>query len=259
MDNAKPDRPAEDLKSLEDRRAHPRKSVRVNKVFSAEIMPYDTNEPPHKCRLYVADASEGGLKITSDFPFEQGRNFTATLMANTPITFTAEIAWARDLGAGMKALGLKFAEIDKENKQILDEFIDYYTAKEKSKVYRLNKIIPMRIHFGTSAPEPFYILTLEISLTGMKISHEAPLPENEKIYFRIYIDPHSRPLDVCARVISQKEEGVLGQSHIINLEFIDIEHEAHDYLNSFIDNAISNMIEKKVSRPVVIFDEDSMV
>jgi c-di-GMP-binding flagellar brake protein YcgR len=250
---------AERVLSPEERRAHPRKSVRVNKVFSAELILPGAEERSHKCRLYVADASEGGLKITSDFAFEKNIDYMVTLIANIPITFKAEIAWARDLGAGMQALGLKFIELDEENRKILDEFIDYYTAKEKSKVYRLNKIIPMRIHHGTSAPEPFYILTLEISLTGMKISHEARLPENEKIFFRIYLDAHSRPLDVCTKVVSQKEEGILGQTYIINLEFIDIDKDANDYLNNFIDNSISDMIEKKVSRPIVIFDEDSMV
>lgn len=248
-----------EIPTPEERRAHPRKSVRVNKVFSAELMLHGNEKNPFKCRLYVADVSEGGLKITSDFPFERGISFSATLLANTPFSFKAEIAWSRELGAGMQALGLRFTEINEKNKKILDEFIDYYTAKEKSKVYRLNKVIPMRIHYGTNAPEPYYILTLEISLTGMKISHETRLPENEKIFFRIYLDPHSKPLDVCTRVASQKEEGVLGQTYIINLEFTDLDKDAHEYLNNFIDNAISNMIEKKVSRPVVIFDEDSTV
>lgn len=255
MEEIKTNLSLEDEKDGSERRVYPRKEVRVNKVFLADLTV--KSGETHQCRLYIADVSEGGFKITSDFPFEKGVHITVTLYSQVPFTFIAEIAWAKELGAGMKALGLMFVDIDKENKDILDSFIAYYTSKELSKVYRLNKVIPMRIQYGTLEPEPFYILTLEISLTGMKIAHETRLPEGEKISFNIYLDPHAKPLEVFAHIISQKEEGSLSENYIINLEFIDMSKEAKEFLNSFIDNAISNLIEKKISRPVVVFDVDS--
>ena len=240
--------------NYDERRVHQRKDVRVNKVFSADIT---MGGEEHKCRLYVADVSEGGFKITSDYPFVRNVPIIVTMHLKVPFTFTAEIAWGRDLGAGMNALGLRFLEMEPDQKKVLDGFIEYYTSKEKAKVFRLNKIIPMRIKRGESFPEPFYVLTIEISLMGMKISHDTRLPEGEVIEFKLYLDPHTKPLEVKAHVVSQKEEGMLGENYIINLEYIDLSCEAREYLTSFIDNAMSGIIEKKISRPVVMFDEDS--
>jgi len=240
--------------NYDERRAHQRKDVRVNKVFSADII---MGGEEHKCRLYVADVSEGGFKITSDYPFVKNVPLLVTMHLKVPFTFTAEIPWGRDLGAGMHALGLRFLSMEPDQKKVLDDFIAYYTSKEKAKVYRLNKIIPMRIKTGESFPEPFYVLTIEISLMGMKISHDTRLPEGEIVEFKLYLDPHTKPLEVKAHVVSQKEEGMLGENYIINLEFIDLSYEAREYLTSFIDNAMSGIIEKKISRPVVMFDEDS--
>ncbi|MDQ7822813.1 MAG: PilZ domain-containing protein [Candidatus Eremiobacteraeota bacterium] len=245
---------SESAMNYDDRRAFQRRDIRVNKVFSAEV---DLKGELHKMKLYVADVSEGGFKITSDFPFERNVPFKGTLMFQEPFHFTAEISWVKDIGGGMMAQGIRFLEMDEHNRTILTNFIDYYTSREKSKVYRLNKIIPMRIQYGTVNPEPFYVLTIEISLMGMRIVHEERLPETEKINFKIYLDPHSKALEVTAMVHSQKEEGDLGQSFVISLDFVEMDAESKEFLTTFIDNAISGLISKKVSRPVVMFDEDS--
>jgi len=240
--------------SFDEKRAHPRKDVRVNKVFSATII---MEGETHTCRLYVADVSEGGFKITSDYPFKRNVPLEVTMDLYKPLRFKAEIPWAKDLGAGMQALGLKFLEIDDENRQILYDFIDYYTSREMSNVYRLNKVIPMRISLPDGQSEAYYVLTLEISLAGIKISHEQRLPEEGHMELMIFLEPKAHPIEVKAKVLSQKGGGEMGESHIIKLEFVDLAPEVKEYLNSYIDSAKSGLIEKKLSRPVVIFDEDS--
>jgi hypothetical protein len=242
--------------NFEERRAHPRRDVRVNKVFSADV---EIDGEMHPCRLYVADASGGGFKITTDFSFPMNVPLKMTMHLKVPFSFVADVPWARDLGAGMQAIGIRFLEIDEENKTILDDFIDYYTSKETSKVYRLNKVIPMRIKHSEEADEPSYVLTLEISLVGLKIIHEERLPEDRTIEMKLHLDPHSGPLEVKARVLSQKEEGSFSERYIVNLEFVEMESETREFLSNFIDSAKTGIIEKKISRPVVIFDEDSAV
>jgi hypothetical protein len=242
--------------NFEERRVHPRMDVRVNKVFSASV---EMEGTIHQCRLYVADVSGGGFKITTDFSFIRNTPLKFTMSLKVPFSFVADVPWARDLGAGMQAIGIRFLDIDDDNRKILDDFIDYYTSKEKSKVFRLNKVIPMRIRYGEEADEPSYVLTLEISLVGLKIIHEARLPEDIIIDMKLFLDPHSGPLDVKARVLSEKEEGSFSERFIINLEFVEMESEAKEFLSNFIDSAKTGMIEKKISRPVVIFDEDSAV
>jgi hypothetical protein len=102
-----------------------------------------------------------------------------------------------------------------------------------------------------SISQKFGVFTLDISTTGIRISHDYPLPEEVDIPFRILLEYNLPPIDVLARVTWQ-EENTLGQ-YVIGMMFQNPEIEVVQRIEAFIENQMKG--SAPASRSVIPLEE----
>lgn len=223
----------ESTESLPERRREERRKIKVQRIFAAEIL---NPASPQNCFLHIYDLSESGMRVHTDLSFPTGESLPLRLLLDHPIELKVEAIWQKELIGGMNVAGLKFLDVDSGSQTEIRTFLERHSPQNKRKSARLQRILVVEMVVGSTS-QKFGVFTLDISTTGMKISHDYPLPEEVDIPFRILLEYDRPPIEVQARVTWQ-EANTLGQ-YIIGLSFLDPEPGVIERLEEFIDHQLS--------------------
>jgi CRP/FNR family cyclic AMP-dependent transcriptional regulator len=87
-------------------------------------------------KAYTANISGGGVFVKTNKPLKKGEEFLLKLQLPDlpePLKIRCEVAWARGPGGGDEAgaagMGLRFAEMDKRDRQIIEQYIKEIIGK----------------------------------------------------------------------------------------------------------------------------------
>jgi len=224
----------ESTQSVPERRREKRRKIKVQRIFAAEIL----GEAPQNCFLHIYDLSESGMRVHTDLSFPAGASLPLRLLLDKPIDLKVEAIWQKELIGGMHVAGLKFQDISRESQNEIRAFLDRHSPENKRTSARLQRILVVEMVVGSTS-QKFGVFTLDISTTGMKISHDYPLPEEVDIPFRILLEYDKPPIEVVARV-SWQEANTLGQ-YVIGLQFAPPDSGVIVRLEEFIDAQISGV------------------
>lgn len=233
---------------LVDKRRHVRKEVRMNQIFTAEIQIEGKIE---RCRLYILNISEGGLKISTDLPMPPGARMPIRLLLDEPFETEVEVVWRNDLPGGPSFIGLKFLSLSDGDLEKIHRFMERYTREEEGRVSRLNKVLSVEMLVG-GKQERFLPLILELSTSGMKIVHDTPLPTDEELDLRIVVEGPLLPVEARAKVVEQKEGPVTG--YVARIQFVAMTEENVRRINKYIALAIAGVACKRIDRTMVSFE-----
>lgn len=217
-----------------DRRQLARRKIKVKKIFAAEFTRPDG--VTRNCFVHIYDLHESGMRIHSDFSLEDGEIFPVRMSLDEPLEVQVEVVWQKELIGGMYVLGLKFTDLSRDQSSQIGSFLDKYSPENRRRSYRLDRILVVEMILG-STRQKLGVFTLDLSASGMRITHEFPLPEEMEIPFRVLLEYDKDPIDVMARVQWQKENA-FGQ-FLIGLEFTEIGSEARLRVEQFIDRAMA--------------------
>ena len=225
---------AESSQNAVDRRRERRRKIKVQRIFAAEILSPVSPQP--NCFLHIYDLSESGMRVHTDLCFPTGEALPLRLLLDKAIDLTIECIWQKELIGGMHVAGLKFLDISAQSQQEIRSFLERHSPENKRKSVRLQRILVVEMVVGSTS-QKFGVFTLDISTTGMKISHDYPLPEDVDIPFRILLEYDKPPIEVIARVTWQ-EANTLGQ-YVVGLEFSPVDGGVARRLEDFIDHQLT--------------------
>ena len=222
----------ESTQNLSERRRERRRKIKVQRIFAAEIL----GDLPQNCFLHIYDLSESGMRVHTDLSFPPDQSLPLRLLLDRPIDLSVEAIWQKELIGGMHVAGLKFLDITGESQHEIRAFLDRHSPENKRTSVRLQRILVVEMVVGSTS-QKFGVFTLDISTTGMKISHDYPLPEEVDIPFRILLEYDKPPIEVVARVTWQ-EANTLGQ-YVIGLHFAPLDAGVTARLEDFIDHQLT--------------------
>ncbi len=217
-----------------ERRQLARRKIKVKKIFAAEFTRPDGASK--NCFVHIYDLHESGMRIHSDFSLEDGEVFPVRMSLDEPLEVQVEVVWQKELIGGMYVLGLKFTNLTREQSSLIGTFLDKYSPENRRRSYRLDRILVVEMILGATR-QKLGVFTLDLSASGMRITHEFPLPEDMEIPCRVLLEYDQDPIDVTVRVQWQKENA-FGQ-FLIGLEFTEIGDEARLRVERFIDRAMA--------------------
>lgn len=218
-----------------ERRTLIRRKAPVKRIFPAEFVDEPTSSD---CFVHIHDLSEGGLRVHTDFNFPTDRKVSLRLQLDTPIIVNVERVWERVLVGGINVYGLRFVGNPPAIQDQLNEFLQSRLTENRRKSFRLERILVVEMEMEDKPSTRFGVFTLDLSTTGMRINHEAPLPEDRSIDFRILLEPGTEPVNVRSRVSWQKENPF--GHYLIGLQFTDLEPEAQDRIQAYIEQAMAH-------------------
>ena len=217
-----------DSQTSPDRRKLQRRKLKLQKIFAAEFI--DAEDAPN-CFLHIYDLSERGMRVHTDHVFPDSGAVPLRLFLDQPIELRVHQIWRKELFGGMQVVGLEF-DGGPEALRFVRGFMERYSPDNKRASFRLQRILVVEMLLGSTS-QKFGVFTLDISASGMRISHDFPLPEEVDIPFRILLEYDRDPIEVVARVTWQ-EENTLGQ-YVIGLQFTEIGEESIERIDDFIE------------------------
>lgn len=238
---------------IDEKRAIERKKIKLNKIFKTEIQ---LQNELKSCFVYIVDISEAGMRIHIDFALPEGITMPIKFYLDESLDIKARLVWQKVLVGGMYIAGIEFTEISKEDKEKISRFIEKYSPEGKRKAFRLNRVLAVEVKLA-EIPEKFYALTMDLSTSGMRITHERMLPEGVEIPFRILLDLDKPPIEVTGKVAWQKESSWGG--YTIGVEFAEVSEKTAARINQFIDLAFNGKLDDQIIAPqegIDIFEEE---
>jgi hypothetical protein len=199
-----------ELTPEEERRQTGRKGVKLNRLIASKVL--DGNSQ-RECYLHLVDISEGGLRVNSDDPFPDDRDFSleiglaafgTELATRRPrITFPVRLVWSRSLVGGMVVSGLAFKELDQESHAIVAAIMAGASPQGRRAHFRLNRVLGVEL--GSAGDERWlYPLTLDLSVEGMRICLSETLEIGAKFPLRIFLEFELPTVQTQAEVMWQE-------------------------------------------------------
>lgn len=269
-----------------ERRRETRRKVRVQRIFAAELLssgnglgpaplvpvrlelplsadpfaggPFgDAPQPEERgqsCFLHIHDLSDSGMRVHTDLQFPLDTPMRIKLLFDRPVLMEVQAVWQKELIGGMHVTGFKFVDISAEGRAEVQSFLDRHSPENKRNSVRLQRILVVEMNLGNTS-QKFGVFTLDISTTGMKLSHDYPLPEDVDIPFRILLEYDKPPVDLVARVTWQ-EPNTLGQ-FVIGLAFKPLDPGVTARLEDFIEaqSGVGHSSPPTTMRTLTDFDD----
>ncbi|MHB2020899.1 MAG: PilZ domain-containing protein, partial [Candidatus Xenobia bacterium] len=219
----------------DERRSQRRQSLRLNKIFVAEVK---VDGRLARCYLYILDISEGGMKITTHFAFPPRAPVPARfLLDDSPLEVTVEQVWQKSI-EGTQMMGLRFVDVSDAARAAIHRFMDRFSPQEKRRSFRLDRVLNVELNGVVYS-------TLDISTGGLRISGDAPLSESGPGRARLFLEHDRPPLELNVRVAWQKTTSF--DRTFIGLEFVDPEPAAIERIDDFIDRALAGTLSDQIN------------
>lgn len=225
-----------------ERRESKRFTIQLNKITGAEVTLRGGSPTP--CYVYVADISEGGLRITSDTWFDREQRFGLHLQLNPPLGGEVEVVWNKQLQGGTNVYGLKFVDVNEELQKQIDDFIHSFSfeARRDAVSARLNRVICMQLP-EVAQDQRLYVFTSMLSVQGMQITVEMPLEVDQTYDFLLFLEVEEPPVVVRAKAVSLKPATF--DRFKVDLVFEGLDEYGVNRINAFLDKVVTGDIDRQ--------------
>jgi hypothetical protein len=248
-----PGRHGKEFSMADERRIAKRFAIQLNKITSAEVT-RDGSGGPTPCYVYVADISEGGLRITTDTWFDRGEQFHLMLMLNPPLDGRVEVVWSKQLTGGTNVYGVKFVEMSEALKAQIAAFIESFSeaSRRLSKSVSLNRVLCMQFPELTH-DKRIYVLTSVLGTDSMQVTAEIPFEQGRTYDCLLFLDPDAAP--VVVKAIAREVKAAVFDRFKIAFEFASLSADGTERINGFLDRVISGDVDRPVIHREMSFDE----
>jgi hypothetical protein len=237
----------------DERRIAKRFAIQLNKITGAEVT--RDSSATQSCYVYVADISEGGLRITTDSWFDPGEQFGLHLQLNPPLNGRVEVVWSKQLTGGTNVYGVKFVEMSDALRTQVKTFIDSFSeeARRKSKSVNLNRVVCMQFPELTHDKRT-YVLTNVLSSEGMQVTAETAFDHGRAYDCLLFLEPDQPP--VVVRAVARAVQKAVCDRFKVTFDFERMSTDGTARINAFLDKVISGEIDRQVMTREVDFDEN---
>ncbi len=226
-----------------DRRQAGRKGVMLNRLIATRVVDGDSHR---ECYLHLVDISEGGLRVNSDDPFPDDREFAleiglaafgTELATRRPrLTLPVRLVWSKSLVGGMVVSGLAFQDLDREGQDIVEAIMAGASPQGRRTHFRLNRVLGVELGSGGESERWLYPLTLDLSVEGMRICLSEPLEIGAKFPIKIFLEFELPTVATTAEVMWQD---VMPSGRIqVGLKFEDISDRDSLAIKTYIDQCV---------------------
>lgn len=194
-----------------DRRQSGRKGVKLSRLISSKII---DGESVRDCYLHLVDISEGGLRINSDDPFPEDREFVLEIVLapfGTELAtkaprkaFPVRTVWSKSLVGGMVVSGLAFQELDQQGQEIVAAIMQGASPQGRRMHFRLNRVLGVELGRGEEDQQWLYPLTLDLSVEGMRICLSEPLEVGAEFPIKVFLEFELPTVQAEAEVMWQE-------------------------------------------------------
>lgn len=215
-----------------ERRQHPRHILRTYWVYRGT---FTAGTSRQGCLLLFVDASKGGLCLQSDVPFPRAKHFRLALETRPSWEAEVELAWQRQLAAGLHAGGLRLLEAVERLPMVERE-------RNRRSQPRVDGIVRVELHLPDGRVADTF--ALDVSAGGVQVVHEDWLPEGADIGVRVFLDPAGPPLEESARVAWQRS----GERVRAGLRFSGERSSTRERIRSFIGALLTREVSRHRGR-----------
>ena len=215
-----------------ERRALSRRRAPIKRIFAADIL--GESDVDH-CLVHIHDLSEGGMRVHTEYNFPLNQTVSLRLHLEEAVDVSVRRVWDKPLVGGMNVYGLQFDELQEQSRLKLKRFLEQSFQENRRKSFRLERILVVELEVDDQTSR-FGVFTLDMSASGMRINHEAPLPEGRELKFSILLEPGQEPVQVRSKVSWQKENAF--GHYLIGLQFIDLDEKSRDRIETYIESSV---------------------
>lgn len=243
-DGEEEDEPGETYQEMVDRRQSGRKGVKLSRLISSKIIDGDSER---ECYLHLVDISDGGLKINSDDPFPEDREFALEiglapfgneLATRSPKqTFPVKVVWTKSLVGGMVVSGLAFQNLDDAAKEVVSKIMEGASPQGRRLHFRLNRVLGVELGKEGDDQQWLYPLTLDLSVEGMRICLSDPLEVGAKFPIKVFLEFELPTVQANAEVMWQ--ETMPSGRVQVGLKFEDMSERDAMAIKTYIDQCLS--------------------
>jgi len=236
--------PGETYQEMVDRRQSGRKGVKLSRLISSKIIDGDSER---ECYLHLVDISDGGLKINSDDPFPEDREFALEiglapfgneLATRSPKqTFPVKVVWTKSLVGGMVVSGLAFQNLDDTAKEVISKIMEGASPQGRRLHFRLNRVLGVELGKEGDDQQWLYPLTLDLSVEGMRICLSDPLEVGAKFPIKVFLEFELPTVQANAEVMWQ--ETMPSGRVQVGLKFEDMSERDAMAIKTYIDQCLS--------------------
>ncbi len=220
-----------------ERREAVRKKIKVKKIFAAKIT---ADSQLQQCFFHIFDISETGMRIHSDIPLPLQETVNLSFVANIEFSVNAKCVWKKELAGGMYILGIQFMDVTEEQLEAIRSITNKYSPDNKRTNKRLQRFLSVELNYGETQQQ-FSVFTLDISQTGMRITYDSPLPENQLVPMTVQLEYDKPPIQLQAKVVHQALNSI-GQ-YVIGLNFENLDEQTRERIGDFIESASDNFFQ----------------
>jgi hypothetical protein len=227
-----------------DRRSSGRKGVKLSRLISSKIIDGDTER---ECYLHLVDISDGGLRINSDDPFPEDRDFVLEvglapfgneLATKSPVqAFPVKVVWTKSLVGGMVVSGLAFQNLDENGQEIVEAIMQGASPQGRRMHFRLNRVLGVELGKDDEDQQWLYPLTLDLSVEGMRICLNDPLEVGSKFPIKVFLEFELPTVKANAEVMWQ--ETMPSGRVQVGLKFEDMSERDAMAIKTYIDQCLT--------------------
>ena len=228
-----------------DRRQSGRKGVKLSRLISSKIVDRDSER---ECYLHLVDISDGGLRINSDDPFPEDREFVLEiglapfgneLATKSPIqAFPVKVVWTKSLVGGMVVSGLAFQNLNPEGQEIVEAIMQGASPQGRRMHFRLNRVLGVELGKEEDEDQKWlYPLTLDLSVEGMRICLSDPLEVGAKFPIKVFLEFELPTVKANAEVMWQ--ETMPSGRVQVGLKFEDMSERDAMAIKTYIDQCLN--------------------
>lgn len=225
-----------------ERRQTGRKGVKLNRLIASKII---DGEAQRECYLHLVDISEGGLRVNSDDPFPEDREFSLEIgllafgaelaTRRSRVSFPVKLVWSKSLVGGMVVSGLAFGELPPATREIVASIMQGASPQGRRQHFRLNRVLGVEL--GATGEERWlYPLTLDLSVEGMRICLSETLEVGQTFPIRIFLEFDLPTVEAQAEVMWQE---VMPSGRVqIGLKFSEMSERDAMAVKTYIDQCL---------------------
>lgn len=224
-----------------ERRRHPRKPVKLNRMFTAEVHIGDQTK---RCYLHVHDISQSGMRLSTQLHLPAGIPLRVRFFFHEHLELPVQVMWQRE-GENGQMLGIQFMDVTPETEEAIARLMDRLTGqgREQRRTMRLDHSMRVEVEVN-GVRTPLTCTTLEVSRGGMRISADVPLLEGETYRAHIELEPGKPLVELPFQVVWKKPTSF--EKTLMGLTFVDPSEEALASIDRFLQRVQSGTLTSVV-------------
>lgn len=216
-------------------------SLKLDKMMAAELV-LDPQVEPRACFLSIQDVDARGMRVHADQDLEPGSSLRVHLFSEEILDLPVVVEGLQDLHGGLWRIDLRFAPATDRDAQAIERLVGALAPQNRRRSVRVHRVLAVEVLLEGSEA-----CTMDLSESGMRVLHEAPLPVGHDIPLRLQLGFGAPPLEVTGRVAWQNEEG---SNHFrIGLEFVGLTPQAARRLGGFVQGVLTGRTRPPAASP----------